>query len=238
MTRRRERPGAGALLANALARIAAWFVPGTMDRALRRGTGGVWGLLEAPPPTGGAVVVANHHAWWDAYLTWALAVRHERPSGAVMDDAQLARFGFFRHLGAVPASRPRAAARRAAAGAWVVVFPEGRLRPAGPLGPTHPGAAAIARWADVPLWPVAFRAVLRGGERPELYVRGAAPLPAGSTAADADAALAAVLARLDADLAGAADPEAPLPGYEAWWRGRGSGHERAGRWARFWGAER
>ncbi len=219
----------------ALERLVARFVPARIDRALRRGLAGVWGKLEAPPPAGGAVVVANHHAWWDAYLAWGLAVHHGRPSGAVMDDDQLARFGFFRHLGAVPASRPRAAARHAAAGAWLVVFPEGELRPPGPLGPTRPGAAAIARWADVPLWPVAFRAVIRGFERPEVYVRAGTPLPSGTSAEAAIAALAAVLARLDADLAAADDPEVPLPGYERWWQGTRSASERAAWVARLWG---
>jgi 1-acyl-sn-glycerol-3-phosphate acyltransferase len=226
-----------ARVGGAFVRLVAAIVPMRIDRALRA-TGGVWGHLEAPPPTAGAVVVANHHSWWDAYLAWALAVHHGRPSGAVMDDAQLARFRFFTHLGAVPASRPRAAARHAAAGAWLVVFPEGGVRPVGPLGPTRPGGAAIARWAGVPVWPVAFRAVVRGGEHLELYVRGGAPLPAGVDADAADAALGAVLARLDADLAAAPDPERPVSGYEVWWRGRGSTHERAGWVARLWGGDR
>lgn len=223
-------------VATAFEGLVAAFVPGRIDRSLRRGLAGVWGCFEAPPPEGGAVVVANHHAWWDAYLAWAFAVRHGRPSGAIMDDAQLARFRFFRRLGAVPASRPRAAARRAAAGAWLVVFPEGRLRPPGPLGPTRPGAAAVARWAGVPMWPVAFRAVVRGAERPEVYVRAGAPLPAGASAEEAVAALAAVLARVDADVAAATDPEAPLPGYDLWWPGTSSTHQRAAWVARLWGA--
>jgi 1-acyl-sn-glycerol-3-phosphate acyltransferase len=215
-------------------RLLARFVPARMDWALRHGLAGVWGRLEASPPAGGAVVVANHHAWWDAYLAWGLAVHHGRPPGAVMDDGQLARFGFFKHLGAIPASRPRAAARHAATGAWLVVFPEGQLRPPGRLGPTRPGAAAIARWADVPLWPVAFRAVIRGFERPEVYVRGGTPLPPGTSAETASAALAAVLARLDADLAAADDAESPLPGYEPWWRGSRGAGERIRRLTRSW----
>ncbi|MFO7610015.1 MAG: hypothetical protein R6X35_12620 [Candidatus Krumholzibacteriia bacterium] len=77
--------------------------------------------------------------------------------------------------------------------------------------------------------------MVRGGEHPELFVRGGAPLPDGSDAVAADAALAALLARLDADLAAAVDPEAPVPGYDAWWPGRGSTHERVGWLARLWG---
>ncbi len=224
-----------ARLDTALERLVARFVPARIERSLRHGLAGVWGRFEGPPPEAGAVVVANHHAWWDAYLAWGLAVRHGRPAGAVMDDVQLARFGFFKHLGAIPASRPRAAARHAAAGAWLVVFPEGRLRAPGPLGPTRPGAAAIARWADVPLWPVAFRAVIRGTERPEVYVRAGTPMPPGTSAETAIAALTDVLARLDADLGAAADPEAPLAGYEPWWHGTRSASERAAWVARLWG---
>ena len=182
------------------------------------------------------MVVANHHSWWDAYLAWGLAVHHERPSGAVMDDAQLDRFRFFTHLGAVPASRPRAAARRASEGAWMVVFPEARLRPVGPArrrrgreprpSPAGP-ACRCGRWPSA-------RSSAAASTRSSSCA-AACRSRAGADAAATDAALAAVLARLDADLAAAIDPEAPVPGYEAWWPGRGSTHERAGWVARLWG---
>jgi len=207
-----------------------------MRRALRRGLAGIWSHAEAPLPEGGAVVVANHHSWWDAYLAWAVADHVGRPSGAIMDDDQLARFPFFRHLGAVAASAPRAAARRAAGGAWLFVFPEGGIRAPGPLGPTRPGAAAVARWSGRPALPLAMRAVLRGGQHPEVYLRFGAPI-AGTVEPDRlRAELASLLARLDADVAGAADPEAPVPGYEPWWPPRAAGHQAAARWRRWWGA--
>jgi 1-acyl-sn-glycerol-3-phosphate acyltransferase len=211
-------------------------LPWIMRRALRRGLAGIWSFEEAPLPSGGAVVVANHHGWWDAYLAWAIADRHGHASGAIMDDAQLARFPFFRHVGAIPASAPRAAARHAAAGAWLLVFPEGRMSPPGPLGPTQPGAAAVARWARVPALPLAIRATLRGRERPEVYLRFGAPLEPGVDADRLRDALQRLLTRLDADVASAPDPEAPVPGYLAWWPDRGRGDERAARWRRWWGA--
>jgi lycopene beta-cyclase len=211
-------------------------LPWVMRRALRRGLAGIWSREEAPLPGGGAIVVANHHSWWDAFLTWAIADRHGRPPGAIMDDAQLARFPFFRRWGAVGASEPRAAARRAAAGSWVLVFPEGRVRTPGPLGPTRDGAAAIARWARVPVVPLAIRVVMRGGERPEAYLRFGTPLAAGVDAAQVRDALVALLARLDDDLAAAPDPEAPLPDYAPWWRVAVRSDERVVRWRRWWGA--
>lgn len=220
----------------ALDRFIAALLPGVMRRALRRGLAGVWSRAEARLPAGGAVIAANHHGWWDAYLAWAIADHHHRPSGAIMDDAQLARFRFFRRLGVVSQREPRAAARRAAAGAWLVVFVEGAMRPPGPLGPTRPGAAAVARWAGVPLLPLAIRCVMRGAERPEVYLRFGAPLPGGTEHPVLEAELAALLSRLDGDLAGASDPEAPVPGYAPWWPQALRGDQRAARWRAWWGA--
>jgi len=212
------------------------MLPGIMRRSLRRGLAGIWSAAEAPPPPGGALVVANHHSWWDGYLAWAVAERHRRPFGAVMDDAQLARFRFFRRIGVVSTREPRAAARRAAAGAWLVVFAEGALRPPGPLGPTHGGAVAIARWAGVPVLPLAIRCVMRGADRPEVYLRFGAPMPSGVAQEAVAAELVALLARLDRDVAAAPDPEAPVPGYAAWWPPAARIHERLARWRAWWGA--
>ncbi len=237
-----------ALWASLLEPVIAAALPAIMRRALRRGLAGVWARTEAPPPEGstnfvdsahydgGAVVVANHHSWWDAYLAWAVADRHGRPSGAIMDEAQLARFRFFRGLGAVSDREPRAAARRAAAGAWLFVYVEGELRPPGPLGPVRPGAAAIARWAGVPVLPLAIRCVMRGGERPEVYLRFGAPLASGVDHETLARSLAELLGRLDRDLAAATDAEAPLPGYAPWWRAADRSHERLARWRAWWGA--
>jgi 1-acyl-sn-glycerol-3-phosphate acyltransferase len=244
-----------ALWTSLLERLIGAALPGIMRRALRRGLAGIWSKTEAPvgvdsvsvadggavanggaADNGGAVVVANHHSWWDAYLTWAVADRYGRPSGAIMDDAQLARFPFFRHVGAVSDREPRAAARRAAAGAWLFVYVEGELRPPGPLGPARPGAAAVARWAGVPVLPLAIRCVMRGGERPEVYLLFGAPLASGVDHETLVRTLAALLERLDRDLAAAHDAEAPVPGYGPWWPTARSSHERLARWRAWWGA--
>ena len=225
-----------ALWASLLEPAIAAALPTIMRRALRRGLAGIWSRTEASVPVGGAVVVANHHSWWDAYLAWAVADHHGRPSGAIMDEAQLARFPFFRRLGVVSDREPRAAARRAAAGAWLVVYVEGELRPPGPLGPVRPGAAAIARWAGVPVLPLAMRCVMRGGERPEVYLRFGAPLASDVDQETLARTLAELLGCLDRNLLAATDAEAPLPDYHPWWRAADRSHERLARWRGWWGA--
>lgn len=214
--------------------IAA-VLPALVRRSVRRDLAGTWGVWEAPPPRGGAVLVANHHSWWDGYLAWALAQREGRPFSVLVDTDTIERYPFFSEVGAIEVTAVRRAVRRAADGAWLFVFPEGRLGPEGSLAPFAPGAAAIARLAGVPVVPVVWRVRLRGAQYPEAYVRGGAALPAGADAAAQRRSVAALLQRLDADLAAAPDPEAPLPGYDLWLPGRRSTHQRTERWRGAWG---
>lgn len=221
---------------SALYEVLGRTLPGVLRRQMRARLHGVWSQQEAELPPGGAVLVANHHSWWDVHLGIALCGHLGRPSAGVMDDGQLAAFPFFRRLGIVGRREVRQAVRLAAAGHLVVVYAEGELRTPGPLGPLQPGAAAIASWAAVPLVPCAIRVAMRGADRPEVYLRFGPPLAAGSATDEVATALRALLARLDADLASAADPEAPLPGYRPWWPAPPRDHERIARWRRFWGA--
>ncbi|MPY66697.1 1-acyl-sn-glycerol-3-phosphate acyltransferase [Deinococcus sp. SDU3-2] len=178
----------------------------SIRRSVRTGLGGVW--MRGPLPAGGAVLAPNHHSWWDGYvmgeLTWGLGGDFR----VLMTGWQLAHYPFLRRVGALGADELRAAVRGARAGAWVVVFPEGALQPAGPPRELRPGAGWIARQAGVPLVPVAVRVGLRGRPRPEAYLRFGAPTTAGGLAE----ALARELGALDTDLA-AGDPERPLAGY-------------------------
>lgn len=223
--------------ARALARVhrgIAWALPALARRSLARDLAGTWGAWESPPPPAGAVVVVNHHSWWDGYLAWLLARREGRPFAVLVDEDTLRRYPFFRHCGAIGVGSLRLAVRRAAAGAWVFVFPEGRLGPERTLAAFAPGAATIARLARVPVLPVAWRVRLRGGQYPEAYLRGGSVLPDGSGADTQRMAVASLLQRLDGDLREASDAEAPLPGYELWLAGRRSTHERASTWRRWW----
>lgn len=223
----------------ALSRIhaaIAWYLPLAAARSLRLDLAGVWGLEEGETPSNGAVVVANHNSWWDGYLAWLIARRHDRALRVLVDQQTLRRYPFFGRLGAVPSTALRSTIRSVTEGAWLFVFPEGRTMPAGPLHRFEAGAATISRLARAPVLPMAWRVVMRGAQYPEVYVRRGRPLACGASAPEQHAAVAELLGRIDHDLVAATDPEAPLPGYELWNPGRSSGHERVGRWRRWWGA--
>lgn len=211
-------------------------LPWLVRRALRRDLAGVWGVAEAAAPPSGCVVVANHHSWWDGYLAWSLAAREGKPLGVLVDAATLRRYPFFARLGAIDARAVRRAAERARSGAWLFVFPEGRLGPADRVAPFARGAAVIARLAGVPVVPMAWRVVMRGGQYPEVYVRRGAELAPDATPERQHAAVAALLARIDVDLEAATDAERPLPGYAPWHAGRRSTHDRLDRWRAWWGS--
>ncbi len=213
----------------------AQVLPLVVERSLRRDLAGVWGIAEGAAPTAGCVVVANHHSWWDGYLAWFLARRERRRFGVLVDRATLRRYPFFERVGAIDTTALRSAVRVARSGAWLFVFPEGRLGPAGALAPFAPGAATIARLGDVPALPMAWRVVVRGGQYPEVYVRQGAALALHAGPERQRAAVAGLLARIDADIAGATEPERPLPGYALWYAGRRSTQERVQGWRRWWG---
>lgn len=191
----------------------------TIRRSVRRSLGGVW--ARGPFPSAGAVLAPNHHSWWDGYVLGEVAWKAGAEFRVLMTGRQLTRFPFLRRVGALGTGEVRAAMRAARAGAWVVVFPEGTLHPAGPLREIKPGAAWLARQAGVPLIPLALRVVLRGGQFPEAYLRF------GQVSGETHLreALARELAALDAELL-ASDPERPLAGYLCLTAGRASDSER------------
>lgn len=209
-------------------------MPGPLARFLRLGFAvmvrsnlrGVWLRGELPPE--GFVWAANHHSWWDAFVALAALETERREAGLLMDPANLARFGFLRGLGALGTNELRAGLREIRAGRALIVFPEGELRPPGPLGPLGRGAGWLARHARAPLVAVAVRLALRGQQAAEAYL-DAAP----ATPETLQTSLSARLAALDAELL-RADPRAPLPGFKRVVAGRPSWDERLERWGRLW----
>jgi 1-acyl-sn-glycerol-3-phosphate acyltransferase len=107
-------------------------------------------------------------------------------------------------------------------GRVLVIFPEGELRPAGPLGPLAGGAAWYARVSGTPLVAVAVRTVMRGHQAAEAYVSLSAVPPSTSLLA---AALSSSLSSLDDELL-KADPRQPLDGFRCAVRGKRSWDER------------
>ena len=178
----------------------------SVRRSVRRELAGVW--LRGPLPAGGAVLAPNHNSWWDGYLLRELAWWAGADFRALMTGRQLAHFPFLRRIGALYPAEVRAAVRAAQAGAWVAVFPEGMIRPAGALDTLQPGATWIARRADVALVPIGIRVVMRGQQRPEAYLRVGHPVPPADLARGIDTQVQA----LDAELL-ASDPDEPLAGY-------------------------
>lgn len=212
-----------------LTTAVGWALPYLMRRSLRRGLHGVYakGEWDALPP-GGVLLAANHHTWWDLYLSWLIGQRLNRPLGGLIQPETLRQFPFFRRVGAVPTTELRSVLRRLAHGELFIVFPEGELRPAGPVGALGPGLAFLAERARVPVYPVAIRAVMRGAERPEVFLALGGPVEPAEVAA----ALTALLGRLEADLQ-RADPEQPPAGFVRWSGGERSTNERAS-WVSRW----
>ena len=190
----------------------------------RRGLRGVWVRGELPP--GPFVFAANHHSWWDPFL--AAVILRSRSTCLIMRQENLARFGLVRRLGVFGTGEHRRGLDYLHEGRVLVIYPEGELRPAGPLGGLADGAAWYARRAGAPLWAVASRVVMRGHQSAEAYLTGQ---PVGATGPDSAVTRALAeclgeqLSDMDAAIA-AGDPRRPLPGFDLAVPGRRSWDER------------
>jgi len=194
-------------------------------RTVQRGLRGVWVRGELPRQA--CVLASNHHSWWDSYLLPVLLWGAGRPFRVVVGERRLREFAFFRHLNTVSAARPRDALKVLAQGQVLVVFPEGELRPPGPLDELGRGAVWFAEKAGVPVVPVASRVVLRGHEFAEAYlVFGEAIGPDLNLLRER---LEQMLAELDRQIR-TSSAEEPLPGFELRLAGRKSTHERMAAW--------
>jgi 1-acyl-sn-glycerol-3-phosphate acyltransferase len=211
-----------------MSRIGARPAPGEvirfgLDRLVRGGVRGVWvrGSLPRTP----VVWAANHHSWWDGFAAASVLRAADRSPALLMDGDNLAEYGFLRRAGVISAREPRTALEALRANRVLIVFPEGELRAAGPLGPLAPGADWLARRAPATLVAVALRTVMRGHQSAEIYV-DLSVVPSDDTLADV---LSARLDQLDADLL-ASDPREPLAGFLLTVPGRHSWDERISRW--------
>lgn len=192
------------------------------EQLVRRGLRGVWIRGQLPP--GGCVWAANHHSWWDGFLAAAVLRRQRRPAALLMDGDNLSDYRFLTAIGVIPTTRPRQALSSLRDGRVLVIFPEGELRSAGPLGELAPGASWLARRAPATLLPVAVRVAARGHQYPEGLIDIGTPCAPDRLAV----ALATQLAGLDDAIAGT-DPRTPLPGFRCVVTGRPSWDERIDR---------
>lgn len=215
----------------------AWSLPALAKRSLRQGLQGIWYKSATHLPNSGCIVAANHHSWWDAYLVWLFVREQNRPFSAMMDEAQLERFPFFRNHGIIGKREVREALRRLEQGHSFVIFPEGQLCPPGEVTALHPGVMFLAARARVPVYPLAVRLCLRGGQYPEAFLQlgRALELPSDPEAqlSHLQDSLNILLSDIDHDIA-RSDPEGiPEGNYSRWLRGQQSFHLRVA-WLSSW----
>ena len=219
-----------------LERWIARSLPFVVRRSLRRGLHAVWarGMWETLP-AGGAVLAANHHSWWDAYLAWLVQQRLGREVSGMMREAQLETFPFFRRLGVISDREVREALRRLSRGHLLFIFPEGALKQTSEVGTLQRGAAFLAQRAEVPIFPLAIRVVMRGAQQPEAVLSLGEKLEPDSSELleRVGLELNRLLSDIDHDVA-TARPEEPLTDYTPWLTGRRSFNERVSRLKDFW----
>ena len=191
-------------------------LPLIINRSLRTGLHGIWARGDwAGLPAGPYILAANHHSWWDLYLIWRLRDRLKRTLTGFMDEETLAKFPFFRRQGVISRAEVRLALRRLAAGDVLQIFPEGGLRQAGQVGEVEAGLSFLTHKAQVPVYPLAFRVVMRGAEKPEAFVVLGDRLNGENVLACFKTAVNTLLTDIDTAVA-TSNPELPPEGFEAW----------------------
>jgi hypothetical protein len=193
---------------------------------VRGGLAGVW--VRGRLPAGPVVWAASHHSWWDPFIAGELLTGAGRRMVLLADIANVRQYRFARRIGAVGTDELRTALAAVRSGAVLVIYPEGRLLPAGPPGPLAPGAAWTAARAPARLCSVAVRVLMRGGQYPEAYVvisEVSSGGPPSQVTERLGHQLLEDLACLD-QLNAQAEPGQPLPGFARAARGRRSWDER------------
>ena len=149
---------------------------------------GVWLRGELPPAPEGLLVYANHGNWWDGFVLHPLARAAGRDGYVLMEEENLRRYAFLRHVGAFSLRRGDASSsletlRYARAllqrpGAAVFLFPEGEHRPPGELPlRLERGVETLARMSRVRSVPVAIRYAFFEHERPDVLLDIGTPHP-------------------------------------------------------------
>lgn len=140
---------------------------------------------EPGPAPLSTLIYANHPSWWDGYIAFYLSDERWRCEAyLMMEEPQLARYGFFRYCGVFGVDRhdPREGMRSVAYAAnllhrrpkrFLWIFPQGEITPNDrrPLD-TYRGAAHVAkRAAPVRCIPMALRFEFVTEQRPEVLIR-------------------------------------------------------------------
>lgn len=171
----------------------------------------------SPLPT---LMYSNHPSWWDGYIAFFLSnERWRREAYLMMEEPQLARYGFFRYCGVFGVNRhdPREGMRSVAYAANLLgqrprrllwIFPQGEITPNDkrPLNMFRGAAHVAKRAAPVRCIPMALRFEFVMEQRPEAFIRfgpGHSVEPGVDTKAlhhDMEARLTAEVDRLRSDV--------------------------------------
>jgi len=110
------------------------------------------------------------------------------------------------------------------------VFPEGELRQAGRVESVEKGVAFLARVSGARVFPLVFRVIMRGAQRPEVLIVLGDELEDASDLEALQASLNALLETVDATLVDSNPEEAPA-GFESVLSGKQSMNQQT-RWLR------
>lgn len=171
--------------------LMSWLVGRYVDGKLRSAFRGIWCSGALPEGDESLIMYANHSNFWDGFATHAF-LRHQRRDGyALMEEPQLARYRFLRHLGAFSIRRGDARSTietfkyatklLAKPRTAICIFPEGVLeaRPRRPLR-LERGVEVLAKRAGVRCVPVAMQFAFYEHEYPDLVLHvGNAHAPEG-----------------------------------------------------------
>ena len=175
--------------------VFGWYTRNLFARRFAR----VWVRGNLPDSDEPHIIACQHVAWWDALTVYRLTREWFPPArhDAMMDAKNLAKFPFFRWIGAFGVDRTtRAGAARSMRHALallkiprlrLVIFPQGEQQSmdARPLT-CAPGTSWLAGKANVPWSPVALRYEFIEDERPEVFISIGPPTRVDKAGARAD----------------------------------------------------
>ncbi len=147
-----------------------FFMPLIMRRSLRQGLHAIYyqGAWQALPKEG-IIFASNHPSWWDMYVCWLIGQKLSRALSGIFDDKTLETFPFFRSIGGIGHTEIREALRRIERGHILQIFPSGDMQQ-GSLKNSRQGIAFLAEKSKAPVYPLALRVVVRGAQKPEVFV--------------------------------------------------------------------
>jgi 1-acyl-sn-glycerol-3-phosphate acyltransferase len=194
-------------------------MPFIMRRSMRQGLHAIWhkGDWEHLPKSG-LIFASNHPSWWDMYVCWWIGQHLKRPLSGIFHDETLKTFPFFRSIGGIGQREIREALRRLDNGHILQIFPSGDMQYK-TIKHSHEGIAYLAEKSRVAVYPVALHVVVRGAQKPEVFVILGEKLEFNGSRSELitqiENSINQILENLEQQLL-QTHPEARPEGFEAW----------------------